>query len=86
MLHILNRYPDTSGLIEKDRGVSGRVRNIDDTELRRKCIEERPFIKDMGITDPEDRLLAVFHLFTGEAYFWTRADSMKEADIPRIKF
>ncbi len=27
--------------------------------------------------------LAVFHLFTGEAYFWTMADSMKEADIPR---
>ena len=66
--------------------VSGRVRNIEDTELRRKCIEDRPFIKDMGITDPEDPLLAVFHLFTGEAYFWTRADSMKEADIPREKF
>ena len=66
--------------------VSGRVKNIEDTELRRKCIEERPFIKDMGITDPEDPLLAVFHLFTGEAYFWTRADSMKEADIPREKF
>jgi pyridoxamine 5'-phosphate oxidase len=66
--------------------VSGRVKTIEDKELRRKCIEDRPFIKDMGITDPEDPLLAVFHLFTGEAYFWTRADSMKEADIPREKF
>lgn len=66
--------------------VSGRVKAVEDTELRRKCTEERPFIKDMGITDPEDPLLAVFHLYTGEAYFWTMADSMKEADIPREKF
>ena len=70
----------------KTMRVSGRVRSIEDTELRRKCIEERPFIKDMEITDPEDPMLAVFHLYTGEAYFWTRADSMKEADIPRKKF
>ncbi len=66
--------------------VSGRVKTIEDMELRKKCLEDRPFIKDMGITDPEDPLLVVFHLFTGEAYFWTRADSMKEADIPREKF
>ena len=66
--------------------VSGRVKTIEDMELRRKCMEDRPFIKDMGITDPKDPMLAVFHLFTGEAYFWTSADSMKEADIPREKF
>lgn len=66
--------------------VSGKVKAIEDMEVRKKCIEERPFLKDMGITDPEDPLLAVFHLFTGEAYFWTREDSMKEADIPRENF
>ena len=66
--------------------VSGRVKTIDDVELRRKCIEERPFLKELGITDPENPLLAIFHLYTGEAYFWTRADSVKEADIPREKF
>ena len=66
--------------------VSGRVKPVEDMELRRKCIEERPFIKEMGITNPEDPLLAVFHLYTGEAYFWTRADSMMEADITREKF
>ena len=66
--------------------VSGRVKTIEDMELRRKCIEERPFLKELGITDPQNPLLAIFHLYTGEAYFWTRADSMKEADIPREKF
>jgi pyridoxamine 5'-phosphate oxidase len=40
----------------------------------------------MGITEPDNPLLAVFHLYTGEAYFWTMADSMKEASIPRAKF
>jgi hypothetical protein len=40
----------------------------------------------MGITTPDNPLLAVFLVHTGEAYFWTMADSMKEAGLPRIKF
>ena len=66
--------------------VSGTVKSVDDPVLRAKCIEDRPFLKDFGITEPDNPLLVVFHLYTGEAYFWTMADSMKEADIPRIKF
>jgi pyridoxamine 5'-phosphate oxidase len=66
--------------------VSGRVKFITDTALRARCIEERPFVKDFGITEPSNPLLAVFQVYTGEAYFWTMADSMKEADLPRIKF
>jgi pyridoxamine 5'-phosphate oxidase len=66
--------------------VSGPVRFIDDLEIRAKCIKERPFVKNFGITEPNNPLLAVFHLYTGEAYFWTMADSMKEAQIPRAKF
>jgi len=74
--------PDFSKMMR----VSGKVKIIEDREVRKKCIEERPFLKTMGITDPGDPMLAVFHLYTGEAYFWTREDSMKEADIPREKF
>ena len=66
--------------------VSGQVKFIDDPALKARCIKERPFIKDFGITEPDDPLLAIFQIYTGEAYFWTGADSMKEADIPRIKF
>ena len=66
--------------------VSGRVEFIDDLEMRAKCIKERPFVKNFGITEPSDPLLAIFQIYTGEAYFWTMADSMKEADLPRIKF
>lgn len=66
--------------------VAGTVKFITDEAMRAKCIEERPFVKSFGITEPSNPLLAVFHLYTGEAYFWTFADSMKEADLPRIKF
>jgi pyridoxamine 5'-phosphate oxidase len=66
--------------------VSGKVKFIDGLEMRAKCIKERPFVKDFGITEPSDPLLAVFQIYSGEAYFWTMADSMKEADLPRIKF
>ncbi len=66
--------------------VSGKVKFIDNLEVRAKCIKERPFVKNFGITEPDNPLLAVFHLHSGEAYFWTFADSMKEAQIPRVKF
>jgi pyridoxamine 5'-phosphate oxidase len=73
---------DTSRVLR----VAGKVRFITDEKTRARCLAERPYIKDFGITGPEDPLLSVFHLYTGEAYFWTRADSMKEASIPRIRF
>ena len=66
--------------------VSGKVKIITDTKIRARCIEERPFVKSFGITEPSNPLLAVFQVYTGEAYFWTMADSMKEASLPRIKF
>ncbi len=66
--------------------VTGKVKFIDDLAIRAKCIEERPFVKNFGITEPDNPMLAVFQIYTGEAYFWTMADSMKEADIPRVKF
>jgi pyridoxamine 5'-phosphate oxidase len=67
--------------------VTGKARFITDAKVRARCIEERAFLKkDFGITTPDNPLLTVFQVYTGEAYFWTRADSMKEADIPRVKF
>jgi uncharacterized pyridoxamine 5'-phosphate oxidase family protein len=66
--------------------VSGQVKPVTDGKMLEKCIEERPFLKDMGIDKPDNPLLSVFQLYSGEAFFWTGADSMKEAQIPRIKF
>jgi pyridoxamine 5'-phosphate oxidase len=66
--------------------VSGKVQFIEDLEVRAKCIKERPFVKNFGITTPDNPLLAVFQIYTGEAFFWTFQDSMKEAQIPRVRF
>lgn len=66
--------------------VSGRVKFIDDLSLKRKVLEDRPFLKSIGIKGPEDPLLVIFHVYTGEAYFWTIANNMKDKDIERVKF
>ena len=34
--------------------VSGKVKFIDDLAVRAKCIEERPFVKEFGITEPDN--------------------------------
>jgi pyridoxamine 5'-phosphate oxidase len=66
--------------------VTGKSKFVTDEAILIRCIEERPIVKKIGITEPSNPLLAVFHVYTGEAFFWTFADSMKEASLPRIKF
>ena len=66
--------------------VYGNVKPITDMAMRKKCLKERVFLKGLGIDSPDNPMLSIFHLYTGEAFFWTGADSMKEAEIPRIKF
>jgi pyridoxamine 5'-phosphate oxidase len=66
--------------------VSGRIDFVDDITIRKRFYEEREILKELGVTGPEDPFLEVFAIHTGEAFFWTFADNLKEADIPRIKF
>ncbi|MFC1947421.1 pyridoxamine 5'-phosphate oxidase family protein [Chloroflexota bacterium] len=65
--------------------VSGIVQVLEDTDLRGRILEDRPFLKEF-ITGPEDKNLHVFRIYKGEAYFWTMADNGREAEIPRINF
>ncbi len=66
--------------------VSGQVEFINDLALKNKVLTDRPFLKALGIKGPEDPLLAIFRVHSGEAYFWTMANNMKESEIERIKF
>jgi uncharacterized pyridoxamine 5'-phosphate oxidase family protein len=66
--------------------VTGEAQFLDDLAMKKKILEERPFLKSYGIDKPEDPRLVVFRVFKGEAYFWTMADNMKESEIKRIKF
>lgn len=66
--------------------VAGKVKFLDDLKLKARLLGERPFLKAIGIGKPEDPLLAVFKIHTGEAYFWTMENNMRESEIKKIKF
>ena len=66
--------------------VTGKVEFLDDPGLKSKIYNETPYLKNVGIKGPDDPLFAIFRVGSGEAWFWTIADSMKEAQIERIKF
>ena len=66
--------------------VAGEIEFLDDMAIKERCLKERSFLKGLGITKPDDPMLAVFRVHNGEAYFWTFADNMKESKIPRISF
>lgn len=66
--------------------VTGKAKIIEDMKFKEKAIKERDILKVLGITKPGDPLLGLFQVYTGEAYFWTIKDSMRESQIPRIKF
>ena len=66
--------------------VSGKVEFVDDPALKSKVLSDRPFLKSLGMKGPDDPLLVVFRVHSGEAYFWTMADNMKEGEIERITF
>jgi uncharacterized pyridoxamine 5'-phosphate oxidase family protein len=65
--------------------VTGEVEFLDNPDLKARLVEERPFLKGI-IKRPNDPVLTIFRIPRGEAWFWSMADNLKEAEIPRIKF
>jgi pyridoxamine 5'-phosphate oxidase len=65
--------------------VTGRVEILDSFDLKERLLEERTFLKSI-IKGPDDPLLTIFRIPSGEAHFWTIAENMKESEIPRIRF
>jgi pyridoxamine 5'-phosphate oxidase len=50
--------------------VAGEVEFVDDPELKKKVLEDRPFLKEFGMTFDHPGLI-IFRIAKGEAYFWT---------------
>ncbi len=65
--------------------LTGEVEFLDNSDLRARLLEDRPFLKAFS-KGPNNPLLAIFRISKGEAWFWTMADNLKEAEVPRIKF
>lgn len=66
--------------------VMGTAEFVEDPVLRNKALEERPFLKALGMTTANDPNFILFRVVSGEAHFWTWEDNLKEAVIPRITF
>jgi pyridoxamine 5'-phosphate oxidase len=60
--------------------VAGEVEFVDDPKLKKKILEDRTFLKKVGLTFDDPRLI-IFRIAKGEAYFWT-----KETDLEPKKF
>ncbi len=63
--------------------VTGDVEFLDDPKLREKVIEDRQFLKTMGMTAASPGLV-IFRVSKGEAYFWTFATNFEPKK--KIKF
>ena len=66
--------------------ITGRVEFVEDIILKNKALDERPFLKALGINTADDPNFILFRVSNGEGHFWTWEDNLKEADIPRIRF
>jgi len=58
--------------------ISGEVEFIDDIKLKEKVLNDRPFLKDFGLTINSPALV-IFRIAHGKAHFWT----MKNNTIPK---
>ena len=66
--------------------VTGEVEFLEDIPLKTRLLEDMPFLKEMGVTGPEDRSIAVFRVARGEAYFWSMGENMRESVSAPIRF
>jgi Uncharacterized conserved protein len=64
------------GMIGKMLRISGKVEFLDDRTLKERLLEERAFLKDMGLT-ADSKELVIFRISHGQAYFWTMEDNLK---------
>lgn len=69
-----------SGMIGTMLRVSGKVELIDNTDLKKRVLDERPFLKGFGLT-PESPGLIIFRIAHGNAHFWTMENNLIPKEI-----
>jgi uncharacterized pyridoxamine 5'-phosphate oxidase family protein len=65
--------------------VTGEVEFVDDQELQKKAAQDGAAIDEL-IGKPLGDLWKVFRIHSGEAFFFTLKDTLKEQELERIKF
>jgi uncharacterized pyridoxamine 5'-phosphate oxidase family protein len=64
----------------KTMRLTGEVEFLDDPDLKKQLLEDWPFLQDA------EPVLEIFRIHSGEAFFWTMADVLKEKEIERVRF
>jgi uncharacterized pyridoxamine 5'-phosphate oxidase family protein len=64
----------------KTMRIAGEVEFLDDPDLKKQLLAERPFLQ------AAEPVLEIFRVHSGEAFFWTMADVLKEKEIEHLRF
>ncbi|OPX90402.1 pyridoxamine 5'-phosphate oxidase family protein [Pelotomaculum sp. PtaB.Bin117] len=65
--------------------VTGKVKFVDDPGLKKRLVEERPFLKAI-VSGDDDPNLVIFRIYSGEARFWTMENNMRENEVEVVHF
>jgi len=81
--HQLKKNPKTEVCFYKHEGmlgqmlrIAGEVEFIDSIQLREKAINDRPFLKNFGISINSPALI-LFRISHGKAHFWNMENNLK---------
>lgn len=58
--------------------VSGSVEFVNDTVLKDELLTEWPFLREMGISGPDDPMLSLLRIASGEIRYWTSTPEVHE--------
>ena len=64
------------GMIGQMLRIAGEVEFVDSIQLREKALNDRPFLKNFGITIDSPGLV-LFRISHGKAHFWTMENNLK---------
>jgi len=83
----LKNNPKTEVCFYKHEGMIGRMLRIEgiveflnDKSLKEKVINDRPFLKEFGLTANSPDLI-IFRIAHGKAHFWTMENNLKPKKI-----
>lgn len=69
----------------KTMRVTGRIHVLSAPELRKQAAQERQALEGV-IGRPLEPVLEIACISSGEAFFWTLTDALKEATLERVRF
>jgi uncharacterized pyridoxamine 5'-phosphate oxidase family protein len=64
----------------KTMRLTGEVEFLDDPDLKKQLLQDWPFLQEA------EPVLELFRIQSGEVFFWTMSDALKEKEIERLKF